>query len=172
MMISNLLAGGRREREGVSAEMCLSRATVRDCLGRVDFAGGGPPLPPPLPPACCTFWLRLMEWNYTRGGKGNSVGPESEQSQIHLYRVIGIPHLDWQQRYLLPIPLHSVVDPALPCTSPISFMPLDQFTFEFLQFCTIEKSECKERIRVYPAGAEYRPAGVVGLLQTPRPSPL
>ena len=95
--------------------------------------------PPPLPPACCTFWLRLMEWNYTRGGKGNSVGPESEQSQIHLYRVIGIPHLDWQQRYLLPIPLHSVVDPALPCTSPISF-PLDQFTFEFLQFCTIEKN--------------------------------
>ena len=127
---------------------------------------------PPLPPACCTFWLRLMEWNYTRGGKGNSVGPESEQSQIYLYRVIGIPHLDWQQRYLLPIPLHSVVDPALPCTSPISFMPLDQFTFEFLQFCTIEKSECKERIRVYPAGAEYRPAGVVGLLQTPRPFPL
>ena len=43
----DLLAGGRREREGVSAEMCLSRATVRDCLGRVDFAGGGPP-PPPL----------------------------------------------------------------------------------------------------------------------------
>ena len=127
---------------------------------------------PPLPPASCTFWLRLMKWNYTRGGKGNSVGPESEQSQIHLYLVIGIPHLDRHQRYLLPIPLHSVVDPALPCTSPISFMPLDQFTFESLQFCTIEKSECKERIRVYPAGAEYRPAGVVGLLQTPRPSPL
>ena len=72
MMISNLLAGGRREREGVSAEMCLSRATVRDCLGRVDFAGGGP-----APPASCLLYL-LTSFDGVKlhtGGKGQLSGP-------------------------------------------------------------------------------------------------
>ena len=114
MMISNLLAGGRREREGVSAEMCLSRATVRDCLGRVDFGGGGPPLPSPPPLSCLLYLLTSFDGvKLHTGGKGQLSGPRVWTIANPFVPVIGIPHLDRQQRYLLPMPLHSVVDPAL-----------------------------------------------------------